>query len=45
MPAEVEDFLEKCLRFNPSTRLTITDALKHPLFDEIREIYEPNIEI
>jgi serine/threonine protein kinase len=36
MPPEVEDFLEKSLKFNPSTRLTISDALKHSLFDDVR---------
>lgn len=45
MPAEVEDFLEKSLKFNPSERLTIGEALKHPLFDEVRGEYEANINI
>ena len=45
MPPEVEDFLEKSLQFNPNKRLTIPEALKHPLFDEVREHYEANISI
>lgn len=33
MPPDIEDFLEKSLKFNPNERLTIGEALKHPLFD------------
>lgn len=36
MPPEVEDFLEKSLSFNPNERISIADALLHPLFDEVR---------
>ena len=31
------DLLKKMLVFNPSTRITINEALEHPYFDEIRE--------
>ena len=40
---EAEDFLEKALLFNPNKRLTISEALKHQFFDEIRDEYEQNI--
>lgn len=45
IPPEVEDFLEKTLMFNPSTRLTIGEALKHPLFDDVRDEFEVNSSI
>ena len=45
IPEEVSDFLEKSLRFNPNTRLTIGEALKHPLFAEVREEFEVNASI
>ena len=35
------DLLRKCLKFDPSKRLTAQEALKHPYFDEIRD---PQIE-
>jgi mitogen-activated protein kinase 1/3 len=34
---EWEDFLDKTLLFDPRKRMTIDEALKHPLFDEIRD--------
>lgn len=43
MPAEVEDLLEKSLKFNPNERISIGEALKHPLFDEVRGGYSANI--
>jgi serine/threonine protein kinase len=45
MPPEVEDFLEQSLKFNPSQRLTIKEALKHPLFDEVRGEFEENVNV
>jgi serine/threonine protein kinase len=45
MPKDVEDFLEKSLKFNPNERLTIKEALKHPLFDEVRSEFEENINV
>ena len=39
IPADAEDFLEKSLNLNPQKRLTIPEALKHPLFDEVRNEY------
>jgi serine/threonine protein kinase len=33
---EALDFLQKILVFNPFFRLTIDDALSHPLFDNVR---------
>ena len=33
---EWEDFLDKTLLFDPRKRMSIDEALKHPLFDEIR---------
>jgi serine/threonine protein kinase len=43
MPPEVEDLLEKSLKFNPNERISIGEALKHPLFDEVRGGYSANI--
>lgn len=34
---EWEDFLDKTLLFDPRKRLTIDEALKHPLFDGIEK--------
>lgn len=34
--AEAVDFLQKCLVFNPFFRLSLTDAINHPLFKEIK---------
>ena len=45
LPPEIEDFLEKSLTFNPNNRLSINEAIKHPLFDEIRDLYGENISI
>lgn len=45
MPPEIEDFLEKSLQFDPNKRLTIFEALKHPLFNDVRGQYETNISI
>lgn len=35
-PAEAIDFLYKILVFNPYFRLSLQDALNHPLFDNVR---------
>jgi serine/threonine protein kinase len=35
-PSEWEDFLEKALTFDPKKRLTIKEAMKHPIFNNIR---------
>lgn len=40
---QMEDFLQKTLEFNPNKRLTIAEALKHPLFEEIAGKYEKNL--
>jgi mitogen-activated protein kinase 1/3 len=32
------DFLNKTIVFNPAKRLTIEEALKHPLFDKVRDV-------
>lgn len=45
IPKEVEDFLEKCLSFNPNERITIGEAMKHELFDEVRGKFEVNASI
>lgn len=45
IPPVVEDFLEKSLLFNPNKRLTIVEAIKHPLFDDVRGEYEANVNI
>ena len=34
---EWEDFLDKALVFDPRKRLTIDEAMRHPLFDGLRE--------
>lgn len=39
LPAEIEDFLQKTLKFNPNQRLTVMQAIEHPLFDDIRKDY------
>ena len=31
------DFLDKILQFNPYFRLSIQEAVEHPLFDEVRK--------
>jgi serine/threonine protein kinase len=33
---EWEDFLNKTLLFDPRKRLTIDEALRHPIFDQLR---------
>ncbi len=42
-PLEAVDFLNKILVFNPYFRMSLAEALKHPLFDNVRrpehEIY------
>jgi len=35
-PAEAIDFLNKILVFNPYFRMSLKDALDHPLFDNVR---------
>lgn len=35
-PTEAIDFLEKILVFNPYFRMSLQDALNHPLFDNVR---------
>jgi mitogen-activated protein kinase 1/3 len=35
-PKEAIDFLNKILVFNPYFRMSLDDALKHPLFDNVR---------
>lgn len=35
-PKEAIDFLNKILVFNPYFRISLVDALKHPLFDNVR---------
>jgi mitogen-activated protein kinase 1/3 len=35
-PKESIDFLNKILVFNPYFRMSLTDALSHPLFDNVR---------
>lgn len=35
-PTEAIDFLNKCLVFNPFFRITLHDAIAHPLFDKVR---------
>jgi len=36
-PKEGIDFLEKTLRLNPHTRISISECLEHPLFAEVRD--------
>jgi len=33
---EAIDFLQRCLVFNPFFRLTLGDAINHPLFKDIK---------
>ena len=35
-PKEAIDFLNKILVFNPYFRMTLNDAMNHPLFDSVR---------
>ena len=35
-PPEATDFLDKILCFNPYFRMSLQDALNHPLFDNVR---------
>jgi len=35
-PKEAIDFLNKILVFNPYFRMSLADALSHPLFDNVR---------
>jgi mitogen-activated protein kinase 1/3 len=35
-PRDALDFLDKILVFNPYFRMSLTDALSHPLFDNVR---------
>jgi serine/threonine protein kinase len=35
-PNTAIDFLDKILVFNPYFRMSLTDALSHPLFDNVR---------
>lgn len=39
---EAEDFLLRSLEFNPNRRMTISEALDHPLFSDIRADYIEN---
>lgn len=34
---EALDFLDKCLQFNPRKRITIADAIAHPLCAKVRD--------
>ncbi len=34
------DLLEKMLEFNPKTRISVTEALYHPLFDGLRDVHQ-----
>eukprot|EP00828_Plagiopyla_frontata_P024961 TRINITY_DN3188_c0_g1_i6.p1 TRINITY_DN3188_c0_g1~~TRINITY_DN3188_c0_g1_i6.p1 ORF type:complete len:159 (-),score=22.41 TRINITY_DN3188_c0_g1_i6:168-644(-) len=34
---EAIDFLGKCLQFNPKKRMTLVEALKHPVIDKVRD--------
>lgn len=34
------NFMKSLLKMNPDERLSIHDAMAHPLFDGIREMYE-----
>lgn len=36
-PSEAIDFLDKILVFNPYFRMSLDDALAHPLFDSVRK--------
>ncbi|GMS86726.1 hypothetical protein PENTCL1PPCAC_8901 [Pristionchus entomophagus] len=37
----VIDFLEECLKFNPDSRITINNALRHPFLTPPHQIYVP----
>lgn len=43
--AEAEDFLRRSLEFNPNKRMTITEAINHPLFSDVKEYYNKNMDI
>ena len=36
---EVDDFLQRSLEFNPNRRMTISEAINHRLFDDIRHLF------
>ena len=42
---EAEDFLLRSLEFNPNKRMTISEAVNHKLFADIREEYQMNMSI
>ena len=42
-PIEAIDFLNKILVFNPYFRISLNDALAHPLFDKVRNTQMKNI--
>lgn len=35
--------MEKSLKFNPNQRLTVLEAIEHPLFDDIRKNHSDNL--
>lgn len=43
---DVVDFLKQCLMFNPNKRISVEDAMKHKIFDDIRsqELEEKTVE-
>ena len=40
IPAVAIDFLERLLQFNPFFRMTLDEAIKHPLFERIRKNHD-----
>lgn len=42
-PPQAIDFLNKILVFNPFFRMSLSDALAHPLFDEVRNANSQNV--
>lgn len=40
---EALDFLEKCLQFNPRSRITINEAIAHPLVAKVRDTKKESV--
>lgn len=35
--ADALDFLDRCLQFNPKLRITVNEAIEHPLVQKVRD--------
>ena len=45
LPVDIEDFLQRSLKFNPNERMSVTQALNHPLFNDVRQTYSQYLQI